>query len=150
MYPQRYIPKSLSSSDKQKQMIMLNKSKQMYKKQKYFTRKKVKSYTYKPSKHVLNAKNLYGVSTVFPNEELANATGCPISALRKIVSKGEGAYYSSGSRPNQTPQSWGIARLASAITAGNAAIVDYDILKTCDPSKPAYKLATKKYNSRKT
>jgi len=150
MYPQRYIPKSLSSSDKQKQLNMLNKSKQLYKKQKYFTRKKVKSYTYKPSKHVSNAKNLYGVSNVFPTQELANATGCPISALQKIVSKGEGAYYSSGSRPNQTPQSWGIARLASAITAGNAAIVDYDILKTCDHNKPAYKLATKKYNSRKT
>ena len=150
MYPKRYIPKTLTLRDKQKQMNMLNKSKQLYKQNKYYTRKKVSSYKYKPSKHVSNAKTLYGVSTIFPNRSLAKATGCPISALRKIVNKGEGAYYSSGSRPNQTPQSWGIARLASAITAGNAAIVDYDILKTCDHRKPAYKLATKKYNSRKT
>jgi len=150
MYPQRYIPKSLTNSDKQKQLKMLNKSKQLYSKQKYYTRKKVDSYKHKTSKHIIRAKNMYNLPTISPNRELSMATGCPISALQKIVNKGEGAYYSSGSRPNQTPQSWGIARLASSVTGGNAAIVDYDILKTCDPNKPAYKLATKKYNSRKT
>ena len=150
MYPQRYIPKSLTNRDKLNQLKMLNKSKKLYSQNKYFTRKKVDSYKHKPSKHVSNAKRIYNVSTVYPNQELAKATGCPISSLQKIVNKGEGAYYSSGSRPNQTPQSWGIARLASAITAGNASIVDYDILKTCDHSKHAYKLATKKYISRKT
>lgn len=129
---------------------MLNKSKQLYKQRQYYTRKKVASYKYKPSKHVINAKNMYHVSTVSPSPELAKATGCSIEALRKIVNKGQGAYYSSGSRPNQTAQSWGIARLASAITAGNASIVDYDILKTCDKTKPAYRLATRKYNSIKT
>ena len=51
-------------------------------------------------------------------------TGCSIEALKKIVNKGEGAYYSSGSRPNQTSHSWGYARLASAITGGKAAAVD--------------------------
>ena len=62
-------------------------------------------------------------------------TGCKSSALNKIVRKGEGAYYSSGSRPNQTPQSWGIARLASSITGGKAAAVDYDIItEGCDAS----------------
>ena len=150
MYPKRYIPKSLSAHDQQKQRAMLNKSKKLYKQNKYYTRKKVASYKHKTSSHVTNAKNMYQLSSIYPSNELATATGCSIKALRKIVNKGEGAYYSSGSRPNQTPQSWGIARLASAITDGNAAIVDYDILKTCDPTKPAYNLATKKYNSRKT
>jgi len=66
--------------------------------------------------------------------------------LSEIVRKGEGAYYSSGSRPNQTPQSWAYARLASAITGGKAAKVDYHILeKGCKPDSKALKLA-KKYN----
>jgi hypothetical protein len=85
---------------------------------------------------------------------LSSKTGCSIAALNKIVSKGEGAYYSSGSRPNQTPQSWGYARLASSVTGGKAAIVDYDILeKGCNHKKPAFLLAKKakrKYNYGKT
>ena len=55
--------------------------------------------------------------------------------------KGEGAYYSSGSRPNQTARSWGIARLASAITGGKSSKVDYHLLKQCNHTKKAYKLA---------
>ena len=67
-----------------------------------------------------------------------------MQALKKIVNKGEGAYYSSGSRPNQTPQSWGYARLASALTAGNASRVDYDILeKGCGKNSRALKMARK-------
>ena len=62
--------------------------------------------------------------------------------MREIVRKGEGAYYSSGSRPNQTAQSWGLARLASSITAGKSASVDFNILeKGCNHNKKAYKLA---------
>ena len=41
--------------------------------------------------------------------------------------KGMGAYYSGGSRPNQTPFSWGLARLASVIMGGNARKVDKKI-----------------------
>jgi hypothetical protein len=67
-----------------------------------------------------------------------------MSALQKIVKKGEGAYYSSGSRPNQSPQSWGYARLASALTSGKAAAVDYDILeKGCSKRSKALTLAKK-------
>jgi hypothetical protein len=81
---------------------------------------------------------------VLPNKELSVKTGCKISALEKIVKKGEGAYYSSGSRPNQTAESWGIARLASSITGGNASIVDYHILKSgCKKTSKALKLANK-------
>jgi hypothetical protein len=71
-------------------------------------------------------------------------TGCKLSALNQIVKKGEGAYYSSGSRPNQTPQSWGLARLASSLTSGKAAAVDYDIIKKgCNHKKKAFILANK-------
>ena len=44
-----------------------------------------------------------------------------------IIEKGMGAYYSSGSRPNQTPPSWGLARLASVILNGPARRIDKNI-----------------------
>lgn len=45
----------------------------------------------------------------------------------RILSKGKGAYFSGGSRPNQTPSSWAYARLASVIMGGPARKVDKDI-----------------------
>jgi hypothetical protein len=117
----------------------------MYKNKKYFTRKKVASFKNKKSSHIQNAERIYGVKTVVPSQELARKTGCSLNALNQIVKKGEGAYYSSGSRPNQTARSWGLARLASSVTGGNAAIVDFHILKDgCDHKKKAYILANKR------
>ena len=142
--PIRYVPKKLTRKDKQKQVKMLLKSKKLYKTQKYYTRKPVSSYKSKKSNHILNARKIYNVANITPNKELSQKTGCTISALKQIVKKGEGAYFSSGSRPNQTAQSWGLARLASSITAGKAAAVDYDIIeKGCDHKKKAFTLAAK-------
>ena len=141
-FPIRYAPNSLTKKDKQKQIRMLNKSRKLYKRGKYYTRKKLPSYKHATSKHILKARKLYGIENITPNRELALKTGCSLSALKKIVNKGEGAYYSSGSRPNQTPQSWGLARLASAVTGGKAAAIDYDILdKGCNHGKKAFLLA---------
>ena len=81
-YPKRYIPKTLSDSDKKKQKKQLNKSTSDYKKGIYTERKKLESF------------------------------------------KGEGAYYSSGSRPNQSPQSWGIGRYSSVLLGGPARRID--------------------------
>ena len=62
--------------------------------------------------------------------------------MKKILKKGQGAYYSSGSRPGQTSHSWGIARLASSITCGKAAAIDYNILEEgCKKNSKALKLA---------
>ena len=140
--PIRYVPRSLSKKDKKKQINMLKKSQKLYKNKKYYTRKPLASYKNKTSKHIINAQKIYKVKKIVPNKELAKATGCSLEALKKIVKKGQGAYYSSGSRPNQTGQSWGLARLASSITAGKSASVDFDILeKGCNHNKKAYKLA---------
>jgi hypothetical protein len=142
--PIRYVPKNLTKKDKQKQIKMLQKSRKLYKKRTYYTRKSVSSYKNKKSSHILNARKIYNINKINPSKELSLKTGCSLQALRQIVKKGEGAYYSSGSRPNQTPQSWGLARLASSITGGKAAAVDYDILnKGCDHNKKAFKLANK-------
>ena len=45
-----------------------------------------------------------------------------------IKDKGEGAYYSSGSRPNQSPQSWGIGRYSSVLTGGPSRKIDKKIV----------------------
>jgi len=140
----RYLPKQLSTRDKKKQAKMLIKSKKMYKNHKYYTRKQLSSYKNKTSSHITRARQIYHVKNISPNPELARKTGCSISALRQIVKKGQGAYYSSGSRPNQTSQSWGHARLASALTSGKAAAVDYNIIeKGCDHKKKAFLLANR-------
>jgi len=148
--PVRYLPNTLTKKDKKKQMKMLMKSRKLYKQKKYYKRPPVSSYKNKPSNHIVNARKIYNITNIKPGKELSLKTGCSVSALNKIVQKGEGAYYSSGSRPNQSPQSWGYARLASSITGGKAAAVDYDILKKgCDHKKKAFILANKskkKYN----
>ena len=142
--PLRYLPKILSRNDRKKQSKMLLKSRSLYKKGKYYTRKKLASYPHKVSSHIRDAQRIYGLTTIKPNKQLAQATGCSVKALKKIVNKGEGAYFSSGSRPNQTPKSWGVARLASAVTGGKASIVDYHIIEDgCDHKKRAFKLANK-------
>jgi len=143
--PKRYVPKTLSQRDRIKQRKNILKSRRLYKRHTYFTRPKVKSFKSKPSGHVQTAKRMYKVDTIRPSQNLAKRTGCSQKALRKIVNKGRGAYYSSGSRPNQTAESWGIARLASAVTGGPASKVDYDILKEgCSGSSKALRLAIKK------
>lgn len=139
----RYVPPSLSRKDKRKQLSMLKNSRLLYKKHKFYTRKKLASFKSKPSRHVSKAMALYGVDSLIPSKELAKASGCSIELMEQIVKKGKGAYYSSGSRPNQTAQSWAYARLASALTGGNAAKVDYHLVSQCDKSKPAYRLAQK-------
>ena len=141
-FPLRYVPKRLTKRDKKKQKKMLNKSRKLYKQGKYYTRKKVTSFKSKVSPHVTKARKIYKIEKISASPKLAKATGCSIGTLRKIVKKGQGAYYSSGSRPNQTGHSWGRARLASAITGGKAAAVDMKLLmKGCKPKSKAIRYA---------
>lgn len=143
MFSKKYVPTNVTRKDGKKLVRMLTKSKKLYKKQQYYTRKKISSFKSKKSGHLANAYRIYDIATLVPNKELAKKTGCTIPAMKQIIKKGKGAYFSSGSRPNQTPQSWGVARLASALTAGKAAAVDYHILeKGCDHKKKAFILAT--------
>ena len=140
----RYVPKRLSKKDKHKQVKMINKSKQMYKNKKYFTRKKLKSFKSHKSNHIINAQRMYKIDSIKPSQELSKQTKCSIGTLQKIMKKGQGAYFSSGSRPNQTAHSWGIARLASAITGGKSSAVDYKLLEEgCAKNSKALTLAKK-------
>jgi len=145
LIPQKYIPKYLSKKDKKKLKIELKKSRKLYKQGKYYSRKKVKGFKSKKSLHINNAEKIYNLKSFKLNNNLAKKTKCSLSSLKKIFKKGQGAYFSSGSRPNQTSHSWGYARVASAITGGKSAIVDFKILEEgCKSGSKALKLATKK------
>ncbi len=85
--PVRYVPIKLAKTDKTAQIDMLLKSRKLYKKHKYFTRKRLPSFKSKPSKHVRNARRIYNVENVSPTPELAAKTGCKISALNQNLKK---------------------------------------------------------------
>lgn len=145
-FNRRYVPLSLTRKDRTRQRRELLKSRRLYRQKRphYYTRKRMASFHSLPSRHVRNAMRMYKVKAVTPNAALAKASGCSVHALRQIVKKGEGAYYSSGSRPNQTAHSWAYARLGSALTGANAAKVDFHILqKGCKPGSRALRLAKK-------
>ena len=146
--PVRYVPSTLSVDDQKRQAKYLKSSRKAYKKNKgkdkYLTRKKVKSFRSKESPHIANARKMYKVPNIKPTQQLARATKCSLKGLKRMVKKGKGAYYSSGSRPNQTTHSWGYARMASAITGGKASAVDYHIIvKECDKTSKVLRLARK-------
>ncbi len=112
----KYVPKSLTPSDKKKQVKSIKEGTR---------RPKVKSFTSKRSSHVEKFEKKYGTKisdTAFISKNIISKTG-----IDKIMAKGRGAYFSSGSRPNQTPTSWARARLASVIVGGKARQVDRDI-----------------------
>ena len=131
-YPKRYTA-GLSKEDKKKQKKQLDKSTSDYKKGKLTERKKLESYKPKKSSYV---------------EELKEKTGLPVNVdkladkfsrtdkrkkelkkgMEEIIDKGKGAYYSSGSRPNQTPDSWGKGRLASVLVGGPSRKIDKKIV----------------------
>ena len=65
-------------------------------------------------------------------QEIAKLSGYKLSGLKKIVEKGEGAFYSNPKsvRPNiKNATAWGIARVYSAVMGGKAAKIDKDLLK---------------------
>ena len=137
-----YLPNSISQKDKNTQRKNILQSRKLYKNNKYINRKTIKSFVSKPSAHVQNAMKMYKTNSVVPSRELSIKTKCSLKGLNQIVKKGMGAYYSSGSRPNQTPLSWGYARLASSITGNKASAIDHHILmKECKPDSIALKLS---------
>jgi len=114
--PPQYVPKSLTKEDAKKQIKSIKEGK---------PRPKVKSFKSKRSSHAEKFEARYGY-------KISNLTRVAKEIISKrgideILKKGVGAYYSSGSRPNQTARSWSLARLASVIMGGAARKVDKDI-----------------------
>ena len=82
MDQKKYIPKRLSKKDKTRQKRMLEKSRRLFKKNRYYTREKVKSFKSKKSNHIINAEKIYKIDSVKPSKELSEKTGCSIKGLR--------------------------------------------------------------------
>jgi hypothetical protein len=140
--PVRYLPKSLSRRDMTRQRKSLKQSRRAYRYGRYINRPHVKSFKSRKSDHIKKAETMYGIKSLRLNHDLAKRTRCRLAGLKKIMRKGQGAYYSSGSRPKQTAHSWGYARLASSITGGKAAAVDNHILEEyCEPTSRALRLS---------
>ena len=79
----------------------------------------------KRSSHVIKFEKKYNKKIT--DEDWIHKNIITRTGQKKIIEKAMGAYFSGGSRPNQTPSSWGYARLASVITGGGARKVDKDI-----------------------
>jgi len=122
--PDKYTAK-LSRRDRTKQKKNLIKSRKMYKKGIYVDRPKLKSYPKKRSEWIIKFEKKYNHKITdknFIDKNILSKKG-----QNQILSKGRGAYYSSGSRPNQSSSSWAYARLASVIMGGKARKVDNKI-----------------------
>tara|TARA_R100000388_G_scaffold94900_2_gene84080 strand:+ start:1519 stop:1899 length:381 start_codon:yes stop_codon:yes gene_type:complete len=100
----KYVPKSLTPADKKKQIKSIKEGK---------PRPKVESFKSKRSSNVVAFEKKYGKKINdfnFISKNIIKKKG-----IDEIIAKGKAAYFSSGSRPNQTPTSWALARLAAVI-----------------------------------
>jgi len=112
----KYVPSSLTKKDKEKQIKSIKEKKE---------RPKVDSFKSKRSSLVERFEKKYGykISNLSRiSKEIISKKG-----IDMIIKKGQGAYYSSGSRPNQTAQSWALARLAGVIMNSPARKIDAEI-----------------------
>ena len=116
---------NLSKSDKKKQIKNLKESRRAYKIGHYISRPKLKSFKGKRSSYTVKIKEKFPQAKTL--EDLAKATGIPLRALKAVKKKGMGAYYSSGSRPNQTAHSWAMGRVYSYILGGRTRKIDKHI-----------------------
>tara|TARA_R100001440_G_scaffold25806_1_gene41958 strand:+ start:97 stop:480 length:384 start_codon:yes stop_codon:yes gene_type:complete len=113
----KYVPKSLSESDKKKQIKSIKEK---------TDRPKLKSAKTKRSVHVIKFEKRYNKKIT--NDAWISKNLLSREGIKQILKKGVAAYYNAGSRPNTTPAQWSRARLASALTGGGAAKVDRAIL----------------------
>jgi len=111
----KYVPKGLSASDKKKQIKSIKEK----------TDRPKTDYPTKRSSHVVAFEKRYGVK--INDDNFISKNIISKEGIDQILSKGRGAYYSAGSRPNTTPESWSRARLASVIMGGPARSVDKKI-----------------------
>jgi len=114
--PKKYVPDSLSASDKKKQVKSILKGEK---------RPTLESAKTRRSSHASAFEKKYGYKISETSKVSKNIISR--AGIKKIMAKGRGAYYSGGSRPNQTSESWALARLASVIMNGPARKVDREI-----------------------
>jgi len=113
--PKKYVPASLTKEDREKQVKSIKEGTK---------RPKVESFKSRRSKFVVAFEKKYG--TKITDDKFISKNIISQKGIDEILDKGRAAYFT-GSRPNQTPESWSRARLASVIMNGKARQVDIKI-----------------------
>ena len=114
--PKRYLPDTLKGKDRQAQIKSIFEKKDRPDIDTKKVKEKKSSWTTQFSKKY--GDELDGMKGKRSKSNIAKITGIPFKAVNEVYKKGEGAYYSSGSRPNQTPSSWARGRLYAYIMGG--------------------------------
>ena len=114
-YNKKYVPDVLSEKDKKKQIQSIRDK----------TERPKVDYKPRRSKYVVAFEKKY--DTKINDMDFINKNIIRKKGIDLILDKGRGAYYTSGSRPNQTAESWALARLASVIMNGAARKIDIKI-----------------------
>lgn len=114
MVPETYM-KGLKGEDRKKQIKSI------------FEGKKRPKTDFKSKRSTWAEKFEKKYKTKISDKEYIHKNIITKTGQEKIIMKGKGAYYSSGSRPNQTAMSWGLGRLASVIMGGPSRKIDKDI-----------------------
>ena len=117
-YPDKYIPKSLSKYQKEKQIKSIEKG---------VDRPRLEGVKTRRSKWTVKADKYFKGDTSINN--IAKVLNVKKKGLNDIIQKGEGAYYSAGSRPNVTARQWGLARLFSVLFGGPSRRIDKAIVE---------------------
>jgi hypothetical protein len=99
----KYVPKTLTATQRKKQIQSILEG----------TDRPKLDIPRRKSKWTILAHKYFGESPSL--EDISKKINVPVKGLQEIVDKGRGAYYSSGSRPNQTKESWGVARLYAVL-----------------------------------
>lgn len=125
--PKTYVPESLSIPDLKKQLkSIIERSErpklETFKSKKSTFTEKAKAYFGEGNTSKKDIAKILSKGNKKREEEL-------LKGLDEIYKKGEGAYYSSGSRPNQTAFSWASARMFSVLFGGNARKIDKNIVE---------------------
>jgi len=123
MVPENYV-KGLKGYERTKQIKSIFEGKKRPE-----TAFKSKESTWTQKFNKIYGKRLDEMKGGRSKRNIAKVTGIPYKAIDEVFRKGEGAYYSAGSRPNQTAQSWAYARLYSYLLGGNARKIDAEITK---------------------
>ena len=122
--PSQYT-EGLTPEEKKEQIALIKQSQEEYSEGKVEDRPRVSEKPTKRSKHVVKFEKKYG----FPITDIAKVKATfPDTDIDKILSKGAGAYGSSGSRPNVSVAQWAYARLASVLTGGPSLRIDKDLV----------------------
>ena len=113
--PKKYVPKSLSKEDREKQIKSIKEG----------TKRPKVDFKNKRSSFVVRFEKKYGYK--INNFSRISKEIISQKGIDEIMAKRRAAYYSGGSRPNQTATSWALSRLASVIMGGKARQVDLKI-----------------------